>query len=132
MASVRAIRQCRPELFQQRPRLDQVGEGESLGECGVDGGQQPARTGHAPLVAAQPGEIARGVELDQGRRLRPGDLRGAPELPLRAGRVAGASRLVDARPSLAFPFVSKMHYRAARPGGRAKAISRIKIGDNRR
>ena len=31
--------------------------------------------------------------------------------------------MVDARLSLAFPLVSQKHYRAARPGGRAEAVS---------
>src|SRR3712207_8286866 len=54
----------------QRPRLDVVGEGEALGEGGADRREQPARLGHVPLLAPEPGEVARGAQLEQARRDR--------------------------------------------------------------
>ncbi len=42
LASAPATRRRRREVFQQRPRLDQVGEGEALGEGGVNRREQPS------------------------------------------------------------------------------------------
>ena len=84
-APLRAIRRRDPEFFQQRPRLDQVGESEALGEGRVDRSEPVRATGRAPRRIAAPASRTRAGGVSR-RRITPRRYGRRTRAPPRRGR----------------------------------------------